>query len=167
MPKLSGHATHAIKEFPAKNNSSANAGAQCEHCHVLHIARGPQPFLSKGGNVGVVVQANAGTKPALDLVADGVITPTGQVGGFPHHAFFDIDDAWNTNAGADETSGGSILRGKAMNGLAHLAYNIIAPQGNLHPQSDFFQQLAFRGNRGDAEIRTAHIHTNGVVRHNE
>ena len=53
-----------------------------------------------------------------------------------------------------------------MDGVAHLANDVVASQRDLHAQRDFFQQLAFRGDRRNPQVGTAHVHANGVVRHN-
>ena len=54
-----------------------------------------------------------------------------------------------------------------MNGITHFANDVIAAQSEFHAESDLLEELAFRGDSGNAEVGAAHVDTDSVVRHNE
>ena len=53
-----------------------------------------------------------------------------------------------------------------MDRFTHFADDVIASHRDLYAESDFFEELAFSADGRNAEVGTAHINANGVVRHN-
>ena len=124
------------------------------------------PFLAKGSHLGIVVEKDTRAQAALDDIADGIVGPSGKVGRHAHHAGFDIDDAGNADTCAHELSAAAIFFGQVEDGVAHLADNVVASHGEFYAHSYFFEKLTVSGDGRDAQVRTAHINANGVVRHN-
>ena len=124
-----------------------------------------QPFFAERGDVGVVVEKDAGAQAALDFVAHGIVGPSGKVGGLAHHAGFHVDDAGDADAGADERAAAAILLGQAVNRVAHFADDVVAAEGDFDAESDFFEKLAVGADGRDAQVGAAEIDSDGKIRH--
>src|SRR5690242_5692041 len=166
MAELSGHATHTVKDFAVENNRAADTCAKCEHGHVVDVAAGAHPFFSESGDVGVVVEIDVRLQASFNDLANGIICPARKVGGQAHDAGRHIDDAGDPDSGANKFAGAAIFFGEGVNGVAHFADDVVASHGDFHAQGNFFEKLSVSCDGCNAQVGAAHIHANGVVRHN-
>ena len=61
----------------------------------------------------------------------------------------------------------AVLIGEAMNGVAHFADDVVAAEGDLDAESDFFEKLAVGADGRNAQVGAAEIDSNGKIRHGE
>src|SRR5690348_10013089 len=73
MAEFASHAIHAVPNVAGEHDSASHAGAEREHCHIVHTAAGTQPLLTKGGGVGIVLEDNAGAQALFYLITYRVI----------------------------------------------------------------------------------------------
>src|SRR5689334_25323425 len=92
MAELSGHAVHAMENFPVDHNGSPDASPERKHGHIVDVAACPEPLLSESSDLGIVFKKDASAQAAFDLVANVVILPARQIGRLAYDASFQIDD---------------------------------------------------------------------------
>src|SRR6185369_9884564 len=73
VPEFASHAVHAVPNVAGDHDSASHAGAEREHCHIVHTAACPQPLLTKRGGVGIVLEDNAGAQAFFYFITYRVI----------------------------------------------------------------------------------------------
>ena len=76
-----------------------------------------------------------------------------------------VDESGNADADAREIAGALMLGGQRLNGVAHLADDVVAALLDLGSGGDFLQHLAVVADGGDAQVGTAKIDCDGKNAH--
>ena len=80
MAQLARHAAHAMPDFSIQHDAAAHAGTQGQHADAVVVARRSLPLFAQRGGVGVILQDDRRTQPALDFRAHRAISPVRQIG---------------------------------------------------------------------------------------
>ena len=79
VARLTGHAGHAVPQRSFDNDAATDARSQRQHARTIVLARGTEPEFAHSGRIRIVFQDDLGAQPALNLLADGIVIPPGQV----------------------------------------------------------------------------------------
>jgi hypothetical protein len=78
-----------------------------------------------------------------------------------------VDDAGHANADPHQRGAVAVFPRQALDGVAHVADDVIASPGNLSVERDFLDQRALLVHGSDAQVRAAQIHSNGKFIHDD
>src|SRR5262249_30229077 len=120
MSEFASHAVHAVPDFSADDEPSADTGAERKHGHVVKFSCCAEPLFSEGGDVGIVFEDDDGIEAALDFSAHGIIRPSGKVRRFAQQASLHINDAGDTDSDPEHAGGVAVFVREALDGIAHV-----------------------------------------------